>query len=113
MLNVSEIIQTIKQLIEVRVQLVLDSIQEKFAAILTKVILIASIAFFGFLVLLFGSLSLAFYLSELTYSTFLGFLYVALIYLLILIVLIIINNSKNIKSKMEDSFKSSMFNNKK
>ncbi len=103
-MKVSEIFQTIKQLIDVRIQLVLDRLKETFSAIINKLIVLLLMALAGLFVLLFGSISLAFYLSELTYSTYMGFLYVTLIYLVILIILFFIRNSIDVSSKIKGFF---------
>jgi hypothetical protein len=104
-MKVSEIFQTIKQLIDVRIQLILDRLQETFSAILNKIIILVVMVIAGLQVLLFGSIALAFYLSELAYSTFMGFLYVALIYLVILIILFFVRNSIDVSSKIQKFFR--------
>jgi ABC-type phosphate/phosphonate transport system permease subunit len=109
MLNVSEIVKTIKELIEVRFQIVRDGIKEKISAILTRIFLLILMATVGFLVMIFASISLAFYLSELTYSTYKGFLYVGLIYLLILMFLLLIRSSKRLLVRIQDFFTTLIF----
>lgn len=104
MFNVSEIVKTIKELIEVRFQIVRDGIQEKISAILTRFFLLILMTTIGFLVVIFASISLAFYLSELTYSTYKGFLYVGLIYLLILMFILLIRSSKRLLVRIQDFF---------
>lgn len=93
MLNVSEIIHTIKQLIDVRVQLVKDEINEQISNVLTRIFLLVVMGTVSIMILFFASFSLAFYLSALVQSTSQGFLYVALIYLLLLVLLYFLRDS--------------------
>ncbi|WP_373496668.1 phage holin family protein [Aquiflexum sp.] len=94
MFNVSEIIQTIKQLIEVRINIIKEEVSDYFSAIFTRIFLLVLMAAASMMVLLFASISLAFYLSELLYSTYKGFLYVSVIYLLIFVLLYFIKESR-------------------
>jgi uncharacterized membrane protein YqjE len=109
MLNISEIIQTIKQLIDVRVQLVKDEISEQFASVLSRIFLLLLMATFSVMVLLFASFSLAFYLSELMYSTYKGFLYVALLYLLVFVLLYFLKDAKSIVDSFQKFLKHFIF----
>lgn len=105
MFNVSEIIQTIKQLIEVRITLVTEEINERISAIFARIFLLVMMAATSMMVLLFASISLAFYLSELMYSTFKGFLYVSLIYVLLLVLLYFIRESNRITNPTQKFLK--------
>jgi uncharacterized membrane protein YqjE len=109
MLNISEIIQTIKQLIDVRVQLVKDEISEQFASVLSRIFLLLLMATFSVMVLLFASFSLAFYISELMYSTYKGFLYVALLYLLVFVLLYFLKDAKSIVDSFQKFLKHFIF----
>ncbi|MCL6258899.1 phage holin family protein [Aquiflexum sp. TKW24L] len=93
MLNVSEIIHTVKQLIEVRIKLVKDEINEQISNVLTRILLLVLMGAVSTLILIFASFALAFYLSSLVQSTSQGFLYVALIYLLVLVLLYFLKDS--------------------
>ncbi|MDX5477901.1 phage holin family protein [Fontibacter flavus] len=109
MLNISEIIQTIKQLIDVRVQLVKDEISEQFASVLSRIFLLLLMATFSVMILLFLSFSLAFYLSELMYSTYKGFLYVGLLYLLVFVLIYFLKDAKSIVDSFQKFLKHFIF----
>jgi hypothetical protein len=96
MLNVSEIIQTVKQLIEVRIKLVKEEINGQISNILTRVLLLVLMGVVAVLILIFASFALAFYFSSLVQSTSQGFLYVALIYLLVLVILYFVKDSMTV-----------------
>lgn len=113
MLNVSEIIQTIKKLIEVRLTIVRDEIQGQFSSFFTRIFILVMMGIVSILVLLFFSISLAFYISELTYSTYKGFLYVGFVYLLVLFLLYTLRNSGRIRSSLQESLSEFIFNKKK
>lgn len=109
MLNISEIIQTIKQLIDVRVQLVKDEISEQFASVLSRIFLLLLMATVSVMVLLFASFSLAFYLSEIMYSTYKGFLYVGLLYLLVFVLIYFLKDAKSIVESFQKFLKHFIF----
>ncbi len=113
MFNVSEIIQTIKQLIEVRVTLIKEEINDHITALFARIFLLFMMAAVSMMVLLFASISLAFYLSEKVYSTFLGFLYVSLIYVLVLILLYFIRESSSLTNPTQKFLKGFIFRRKK
>lgn len=113
MFNVSEIIQTIKQLIEVRVTLIKEEINDHISAIFARIFLLVMMAAASLMVLLFASFSLAFYLSEKMYSTFKGFLYVSLIYVLVLVLLYFIRESSNVTNPTQKFLKGFIFKRKK
>jgi hypothetical protein len=113
MLNISEIIQTIKQLFEVRLQLIKDEVQEQFSRLMTKIVVLVLIGVSALMILLFASIALGFYLSEVTQSTPLGFLYVALVYLVLFIILFIIKNSSGLQVSVQRVLRVFMFNPKK
>ena len=113
MLNVSEIIQTIKQLIEVRVQLIKSEIQDQFSDIFSRIFILVLMGLASLMILLFASLSLAFYLGEILYSPFKGFLYVAGIYLLLFVFLFLIRESSGLLNSFKLFFKSFIFRGKK
>jgi RsiW-degrading membrane proteinase PrsW (M82 family) len=113
MLNVSEIIQTIKQLIEVRIQLVKDEVNDQISNFLTRIFLLVVMGTVSVMVLFFASFSLAFYLSALVQSTSQGFLYVALIYLLLLVVLYFIKDSLSVGNGFKEVINAFLFSAKK
>ncbi|MCH7407873.1 phage holin family protein [Belliella sp. DSM 111904] len=109
MLNVSEIVQTIKQLIEVRIQMVKNQVEDRFSEIISRVFILVLMGLASLMILLFASISLAFYLGEILYSNYLGFLYVSLIYLLLFVVLFIVRESDGIISSFRKFFRSFLF----
>lgn len=109
MLNISEIIQTIKQLVEVRIQLIQDEISEQLSSVLARIFLLLLMATVSVMILLFASFSLAFYLSELMYSTYKGFLYVALIYLLVFVFIYFLKDAKSILDSFQKFLKNFIF----
>ncbi|MFD2199934.1 phage holin family protein [Shivajiella indica] len=109
MLNISEMIQTIKQLVEVRIQLIQDEITEQLSSVFTRIMLLLLMATVSVMVLLFASLSLAFYLSELLYSTYKGFLYVSLLYVLIFVFFYFLKDAKSIVESFQKFLKHFIF----
>lgn len=109
MLNISEIIQTIKQLVEVRIQLIQDEISEQLSSVLARIFLLLLMATVSVMILLFASFSLAFYLSELMYSTYKGFLYVALIYLLVFVFIYFLKDTKSILDSFQKFLRNFIF----
>ncbi|WP_373523277.1 phage holin family protein [Aquiflexum sp.] len=113
MFNVSEIIQTIKQLIEVRVTLVKEEINDHITALFARIFLLVMMATVSLMALLFASISLAFYLSEKMYSPYIGFLYVSLIYILVFVLLYFIKESSSITNPTQKFLKRFIFRRKK
>lgn len=113
MLNISQIVQTVKGIVETRIGLVKEEIQDEFLGILSRIILLTVIGSLLLLVFLFLSLSLAFFLSQVTKSPYMGFLIVALIYFLIVLVMFLSKDSLQIQEKTEDLLKRFIFKRKK
>ena len=109
MLKISEIVQTIKGIVEARIGLVRQEIQDEFVGILSRLILLIVIGSMLLLVFLFLSLSLAFFLSQVTKSPYLGFLIVALMYFLIVLVLVLSRDSLKIQEKIQSVLKEFIF----
>lgn len=109
MLKIGEIVQTVKGLVEARIGLVKREIQDEFVGILSRLILLIVIGCMLLLVFLFLSFSLAFFLSQITKSPYLGFLLVALIYLLVALVMISTRDSSRIQQWVESSLKDFIF----
>lgn len=101
MLKISHIIETVKGIIETRVGLVKQEIQKQFVEILSRIILLILMGSLLLLVFLFLSLSLAFFLSQVTKSPYLGFLIVALIYFIVVILLFQTKDSLQIQKRTE------------
>ena len=103
MSNISEIINTIKQLIDVRMEMIQEGIRTRITSLITRIAILVLMGIFALFLLMFASFSLAFYLSEVSRSPFLGFLYVAGIYLVIVIVLYFIRNSLQLQANLRSS----------
>ncbi|EKB49374.1 phage holin family protein [Cecembia lonarensis] len=113
MFNVSEIIQTIKQLIDVRVQMIKEEINEQIAGVMARIFLLLLMATVSVMIILFFSFSLAFYLGELMYSPYKGFLYVGLLYLLVFILMYFLKDAKGIVNSFQQFLKMFVFGRKK
>lgn len=109
MLKIAEIIQTVKGIIEARIGIVKQEIQDEFVGILSRLILLVAIGSMLLLVFLFLSLSLAFFLSQITKSPYLGFLIVALMYFLIVLVMVLSRDSLRLQQRVEDLLKDFIF----
>ena len=99
MLKIGEIVQTVKGIVETRIGIVKQEIQEEFVSILSRLVLLFVVASMIMMAFIFLSLSLAFYISQVTQSPYLGFLIVALIYLLLVIVLYLTRDSFRLQRK--------------
>lgn len=95
--------EKIKAYVQVRIRLALLNGVEKGAELYAKMISNSILVLVLFMLLLFCSLALAFYLSELFQSYWCGFSYVAGIYLLVCIVLLLIRK-KFIEKPLMDQF---------
>lgn len=109
MLKVGEIIQTLKGIVETKIDLVKSEIQDQFVGMMAKIILYILIGVMSFIVLIFLSLALAFYISQFTKLPYMGFLLVALIYLLIVVVLFLTRKSESFHTKIQGSLRDSIF----
>ena len=99
MLNFTELIQTFKSLIETRIELVKSDIQDQLVGILSRLILLILIGSILLVAGLFLSLSLAFYISQVTQSPYLGFLVVAVCYLLVVVLLYLTKDTRGFKQQ--------------
>lgn len=109
MLKIGEIVHTLKGIIENRIDLVKLNIQQKFTEILSRVVLLVMMGISLLLVLIFLSLSLAFYLTQYFESLYIGFLLVGVFYLLIFSVLYIIRDRDSTQNRMQKGLKGFIF----
>ncbi len=109
MLKIAEIVQTLKGIIETKLNMVKRDIQEEFVGILARVIFLILMGGSLFLVLLFMSLSLAFYISQYFEAPYMGFFMVGLLYLLILLILILSRDSSTAQSKIQGALRVFIF----
>ncbi|MBY5951881.1 phage holin family protein [Algoriphagus sp. NF] len=105
MLNISEITQTIKKLVETRINLIKQDIQEEILTLTSRIFLLVVIGGLMLLVLLFLSLALAFFLSSYLESPFSGFLIVGLLFLLMILILYKVRDSKSFKQNIQNGLK--------
>ena len=99
MLNFTELIQTFKSLIETRIELVKSDIQDQLVGILSRLILLILIGSILLVAGLFLSLSLAFYISQVTQSPYLGFFVVAVCYLLVVVLLYLTKDTRGFQQQ--------------
>ncbi|GAA0877785.1 hypothetical protein GCM10009119_07530 [Algoriphagus jejuensis] len=109
MLKIGEIVHTVKGIIEARIGIFKQDIQDEFVVILSRLILLIVIGSMLLFAFLFLSLSLAFFLSQVTKSPYLGFLIVAMIYFLVLLALILSRDSLSIQERVENLLKNFIF----
>ena len=95
MLKIGEIIQTVKGIVETKIDMVKLDIQDQISGILTRLIFLVMMGGSLLLVLLFFSLSLAFFLSQYFESPHMGFFLVGLLYLLVLLVLYLLRAKRS------------------
>lgn len=109
MLNLGEIVQTIRSIIETRIGIIKSEIQDEFVGILSRIILLIIMGSMILLVFLFLSLSLAFFISQETQSPYLGFLIVALLYFLAVLILFLTRHSHSVQDQINSSLKGFIF----
>lgn len=109
MLKIGEIVQTVKGIVEARIGAVKQEIQDEFVEILARLILLIVIGSMLLMVLVFLSLSLAFFLSSITKSPSLGFLIVALIYFMAVLLMFVSRDSLRIQDRVEKMLKDFIF----
>lgn len=104
MSNISAIIDTLKDLIDVKIEMIKRELKVRITSIVTRLVIVVLMVLLGLFMLMFLSFSLAFYLSEISQSPFMGFLYVAGIYLILLVILYFVRNSLQHKANLRTSF---------
>jgi hypothetical protein len=109
MLKIGEIVQTVKGIVETKIEMVKLDIQDQFAGVLSRMIFLIMMGGSLLLVLLFLSLSLAFFLSQYFESPHMGFLIVGLLYLLVLLLLFLARDHDATQEKMQKGMKGFIF----
>lgn len=109
MLNIGEIIQTIKSMVETKIELIKLDIQEEFSGIVSRFVILIMVGAISLLGLLFLSLSSAFYLNQVMESSFAGFLALGVFYLFLILVLILSKDSKSFQQQIQKSIKGFLF----
>lgn len=109
MLRIGEIVQTVKGIVETKIDMVKLDIQDQVAGVLTRMLFLIMMGGSLLLVLLFLSLSLAFFLSQYFESPHMGFLIVGLLYLVILLVLYLLRDHDPTDEKVQRGLKRFIF----
>jgi hypothetical protein len=86
-LDAQEVIGKVKEYIEVRKELVILTAVEKGSQLFANLLTDGLVVLFGVLAILFGSLALGFYLSELIGNSYAGFLIITGFYFLLAIII--------------------------
>lgn len=109
MMNLSEILETVKKLIELRIKIAFNKISNDISTIVMRVVVLIMMVLAGMFVMLFGSISLAFYFGELLDSIYLGFLCVGGIYLFLLLILYLIRNTLSFQARLKSGLTKYIF----
>lgn len=100
-MNLSEIIETIKKLVEIRIKIAINKLADDLSTIVTRVVVLVLMLMVSLLVLLFLSVALAFFLGQQMNSVYLGFLTVGVGYVLILLILYLSRNSQSLQQMLK------------
>lgn len=103
LLGLDKIIESLQKLLEVRIAMIRTEIEEKVAEKLAKLLPLLLVGASFTLLILFASLALAFYLTEIMESYVYGFGIVALIYLLLTISFYLLKDNKGLKKALSNS----------
>jgi hypothetical protein len=87
LLKLDALVDNIKGYVETKIELLKLEAQEKIAHLITVVLLIMTLVFFGTLAFMFLNLALGGFLNEVLKSQYLGYLIVGLFYLFLMIIL--------------------------
>lgn len=109
MMNISEILDTVKKLIELRIKIAFNKFTDDISTAITRVVVLILMVLAGMFVLLFGSISLAFYVGTLFESVYLGFLSVSGIYFLFLLLIYLIRNTFSFQNYLKKSLTKYVF----
>jgi hypothetical protein len=109
MLKIGEIIQTIRGIVETKIDMVKLDIQDQFTAVISRMIFLILMGGSLLLALLFLSFSLAFFLSQYFEAPYMGFLLVGLLYLLGLLILFLARDNDSTQDQMQSGIKSFIF----
>lgn len=109
MLKIGEIVQTVKGIVETKIEMVKLDIQDQLTGVLSRMIFLILMGGSLLLVLLFLSLSLAFFLSQYFESPHMGFLIVGILYLIVLLILFLARDNEPTQEKMQKGLNSFIF----
>ncbi len=105
LLGVDKFIDTIQKIIEIRISMIKDEIEEKVSSTLAKLLPLLLFLLSVTTLLLFASFTLAFYFAQEFNSMVKGFGLVSLIYLVISIIFFLLKDNKNLKEKLKSEIK--------
>lgn len=108
-MNFSEIVETIKRLVEIRIKIAVTRITDDLSTIVTRIVMLVLMVLAGMFVLLFGSVALGYFLSVQLGATHLGFLSVAGIYFLIFIILYLVRNTLSLQTSLKTALMKFVF----
>ena len=111
-LDAQKIIEKVKDYVEVRKEIAILSAVEKGTQLFANLVTDGLVLLFGVLAILFGSLALGFYLSELLGDTYSGFLIVTGFYFLLAIIIYAIKD-KYVEKHIIDAVIKKFFRNRK
>lgn len=109
MFKIGDLIQTLKGLVETKVDIVKQEAQEQFIKVLSRILVLILMGGCLLLVLLFMSFALAFYLSGAFESHYMGFVMVGLLYFLILCLLLITRENRSLQKKTSEMLRNFIF----
>ena len=95
--------EKVSELIKTKVDQLKLEFKAHLASVIGKAILCLALLLIAFLIILFVSLALAFYLNGLWESSFLGFLTVSGLYIIILIVFVLFFKSQRLSTIIENA----------
>ncbi|KEO72105.1 phage holin family protein [Anditalea andensis] len=104
MLNFSEITNTIKDIIDVRIKIVKAELKEEFKAVALRIAVFVLMGFVALFIVWFLSYALAFWLGALTGSTALGFLLTAVFYMIVFGILFALKDSDKLQFSIKRVF---------
>jgi len=107
LLGLDNLIESLQKLLEVRIAMIREEIEQKVAEKLAKLLPLLLVVSSISLLILFASLTLAFYLTEIMESYVYGFGIVSLGYFLMTIIFILLKDSKFMKKVFSDSINKS------
>ncbi len=110
MFKLGEIVGTVKGIVETKLELLKNDIQEEFIGIIFRFLLLIFMISLGLLVILFFSFSLAFFLSQYTNSPYMGFLLVGALYLVLFGIVYYVRYSERVQRGSEIALRRFVFN---
>jgi uncharacterized membrane protein len=105
LLGVDKLIDTIQKIIEVRISMIKEEVEEKVSSTLATILPLVLILLSVSSLILFCSFTLAFYLSEVFNSLATGFGLVSIVYLVISIIFFLLRDNKNMREKFKAEIK--------